>query len=180
MQKTHVCAICGQTSQKSSHRFAQTRRSQCPGWPEESKAQTALCVAGYTSHVPHCWPIVLQQTSCKQREQLVNNSLCALPVVLQPLCLSAGRVICTTTSQSPNAAGNKGSLFAAVYPKDIERDAGGGGEITVVGDPTQQGPSSRSRGTSRQGGLGTRSHVPGLSAGSVPLTTKPSPSLLRS
>lgn len=94
----------------------------------------------------------------------MNNSLCTLPVVLQPLCLFAGRVICTTTSHSPNAAGNKGSLFAAADPKDVERDAGGGGEIAVVGDPTQQGLSLGSRGTSRQGGLGTTSqvHLPAL------------------
>lgn len=58
----------------------------------------------------------------------MNNSLCTLPVVLQPLRLFAGRVICTTASHSPDAAGNKGSLFAAVYAKDTERDAGGAGE----------------------------------------------------
>lgn len=106
----------------------------------------------------------------------MNNSLCTLPVVLQPLCQFAGRVICTTMSHSPNAAGNKGSLFAAVYPKDIERDAGGGGEIAVVGDPTLQDPSSGSGGPS-QGGLGTRTHIPGFSASSVPLTTMSAPNL---
>ena len=110
----------------------------------------------------------------------MNNSLCTLPVVLQPPGLFAGRVICTTTSHSPSAAGNKGSLFVAVYLRTQRGDAGGGGEIAVVvvGDPTQQGPSSRSRGTSKQGGLGTCSHIPGLSAGSVPLATQRSPSSL--
>lgn len=79
----------------------------------------------------------------------MNNSLCTLLVVLQLLCLFAGRVICTTMSHSLKAAVNKGFLSAAVYPKDIERDAGGGGEIAVVRDPTQQSPSSGSGGTSR-------------------------------
>lgn len=77
-------------------------------------------------------------------------------------------------SHSPKAAENKGSLSAAVYPKDAEGDAGGGGAIAVVGDPTPQGPSSGS--TSRQGRLGTHSHIPDLSASSLHLPTYSDPS----
>lgn len=78
-------------------------------------------------------------------------------------------------SHSPNAAKNKGSLSAAVYPKDIERDAGESRALAVVRDPTPQGPSSGSGSTSRQEGLGTHSHIPDLSASSVPLPTYSQP-----
>lgn len=41
----------------------------------------------------------------------------SLLFVVRPVLLFASRVIGATRSHSPDAAGNKGSLFRAVYPK---------------------------------------------------------------
>lgn len=59
---------------------------------------------GHTSHTAKCR---------KQEKQFIVSLL----FVVRPVLSFANRVIGATRSHSPDATGNKGSLFRAVYPK---------------------------------------------------------------
>lgn len=120
-------------------RFAQTSSSwRMVRVPSKPKAQT-----------PSVWLIAhltcTTSSPCFYRKYLERRGnswwiIHCVPSHLYCSLSSTGRVICTTTSHSPNASGNKGSLSAAVYPKDMERAAGGNGETAAVWDPTQCNP----------------------------------------
>lgn len=148
-KKTHLWATCSQTSWRSRHRFAQTSSLwRIAGVPSKPKAQTPsmLLIAYLTCTTSsRCF-----YRKCLERRGNSWWIIHCVPSQLYCSLSSTGRVICTTTSHSPNASENKGSLSAAVYPKDRERAAGGVGETAGVWDPTQCNPFSESRGISGQ------------------------------
>lgn len=83
---------------------------------------------GHTSHTAKCR---------KQEKQLIVSLLS----VVRPALLFANRVIGATRSHSPDAAGNKGSLFRAVYPKQRRmREEVGKAE---AGHPPGRSPQGR-------------------------------------
>lgn len=139
-------------------RFAQTSSLWWMVWvPSKPKAQTpsVLLIAYLTCTT---------SSPCFYRKFLEKRGnswwiIHCVPSQLYCSLSSTGRVICTTTSHSPNTSGNKGSLSAAVYPKDMQRTAGGVGETAGVWNSTQCNPFSGCRGIAGQGGLGTPSHI---------------------